>query len=80
MIGKDKVLHFSICATAALLSGFFLGYFSGVMVGLSLGLGKEYGDMVAKGNSWSWADVLADLLGSLFGALLVYMFRMICSF
>ena len=80
MIGKDKVLHFSICATAALLSGFFLGYFSGVMVGLSLGLGKEYGDMVAKGNSWSWADVFADLLGSLFGAFLVYMLRMICRY
>ena len=78
MIGKDKVLHFSICAAAALLSGFFLGCFSGVVVGLSLGLGKEYGDMVAKGNSWSWADILADLLGSLFGSLLAYILRTIC--
>jgi len=77
MIGRDKILHFSICAAAALLSGFFLGFFSGVMVGISLGLGKEYGDMVAKGNTWSWADVLADLLGSLFGALLAYILRIL---
>jgi len=35
-----------------------------------LSLGKEYGDMNAEGNKWSWLDIYADALGVLAGFML----------
>lgn len=36
----------------------------------TLSLGKEYGDMKAEGNEWSWTDILADLFGMVAGFVL----------
>lgn len=32
--------------------------------------GKEYGDSKAAGNHWCWWDILADLMGNIFGLIL----------
>ena len=66
----DKFLHFSVCFGTTFLMGivtFFMGMRDSMIASglfsLGLGLGKEYGDSKAKGNSWSWGDVVADVLG-----------------
>jgi hypothetical protein len=30
---------------------------------LGAGFGKEYGDLVAKDNTWDWKDIIADIIG-----------------
>jgi len=77
MIEKDKVKHFVYCAVATFFVGAIIGPTYGVCIGAGLGFGKEYGDMVAKGNTWSWGDVLADALGIITGALLAFLIRLI---
>ncbi len=53
---KDKLLHFSACFLATLLSPW---------LALGLALGKEYGDHKAQGNRWDWLDMLANISGIL---------------
>lgn len=79
-MGKDKVMHFSASAAAALMAGMatsFLGLLPAVLCGslfsLGLGLGKEYGDSRAPGNVWSWGDILADLLGVIAGDAVLFL-------
>lgn len=55
---KDKLYHFAICLIASLYS---------TELAIGLGLGKEYGDSKAKGNYWSWADIVADISGLAIG-------------
>lgn len=74
---KDKIKHFTYCAVATFFVGAITGPTYGVCIGAGLGIGKEYGDMVAKGNTWSWGDILADALGIIIGALLSFTFRLI---
>ncbi len=38
---------------------------AGAYLAIGLSVGKEYGDSKATGNTWSWEDILADLLGIL---------------
>lgn len=80
MIAKDKIKHFVYSALGTLVAGFILGATYGVCFGVGLGLGKEYGDMVAKGNTWSWGDILADVVGIIVGALLAFLIRLIGGF
>ena len=71
-IGKDKWMHAGVCFAATALT--FIGMhilfpFAPSIVACmlfpaGLGIGKEYGDSKAAGNSWSWADILADVLGT----------------
>ena len=60
-VSKDKILHFSVCCFFSLF-GFY-----GVAFSAGLALGKEYGDSKASGNTWSWGDILADVLGCAVG-------------
>lgn len=70
-IGKDKILHFTVCLIATVLSsvpGFFFMdkwqcVYSSLLFPIGLGLGKEYGDSKATGNKWSWGDIFADVIG-----------------
>lgn len=75
-IQKDKIQHFAVCAIAAFVTACIVGAmskneFAGATAGFSmamgLGIGKEYGDSKAKGNAWSWGDILADALGTIVG-------------
>ena len=76
-IGSDKYAHFVLCAIVALLvgaCGMLMGAsiavigFSGFAAAMGAGLGKEYGDKVNPYNKWDWWDVLADVLGAVFGS------------
>lgn len=78
-LGKDKILHISTCAGIALFVAIIAGVLNapvivaalcGYLCALGTGLGKEYGDKVNPYNKWDWYDVLADICGSLLGALL----------
>ena len=75
--GSDSILHCFICfIIATIVSATFahtptpvaVCYVSGVLVAMSAGLGKEYGDSLDEGNSWSWVDVFWDMVGALLGA------------
>lgn len=68
MIGKDKYLHFGVCAAVALVIGLLHEPVTGALSGIMLGIGKEYGDHKAIGNEWSWGDLAADALGMVAGA------------
>ena len=59
--GKDKLYHFSVCFVIALYST------EAAIVGA---LAKEYGDSKAYGNTWSRADILADVLGIILGTVI----------
>lgn len=72
----DKGVHYSICLMFSLIitliillisGSYWSGILSGLYAGTGLGIGKEYGDMKAHGNYWSWGDILADMLGTISG-------------
>lgn len=69
----DKVLHFGVNFVMALTAFWSWQFAVGICIGLSVG--KEYGDSKASGNKWSWADIIADMLGMGFGLLVVYIVR-----
>lgn len=46
-------------------------WFAGLVCALAMGVGKEYGDECAEGNSWSWDDVAADIVGAIIGASII---------
>lgn len=66
-IGKDKILHFGVNFVMALSAVLSYPFAVGICIGASFG--KEYGDSKASGNSWSWADIVADMLGMAAGLL-----------
>lgn len=61
----DKLLHFGVNFALAMTGFFRIWLAVGLCIGASIG--KEYGDMNAKDNRWSWGDILADLLGMALG-------------
>lgn len=77
-LGRDKLLHLSLCAaiavavmlvmrlTATPLRGSSV---AALLAAMCAGVGKEYGDMCADGNRWDWGDVCADFIGTLIGTL-----------
>ena len=69
----DKVLHFGANFLMALTAVISYPFAVGLCIGASFG--KEYGDSKASGNSWSWADILADMLGMGAGLLVSYLIR-----
>lgn len=70
-IGIDKFYHFGACFISSLFVGLVLGPLSGFVSAMALGIGKEYGDSKAKGNEWSWGDIIADIVGAFVGAIIV---------
>lgn len=70
--------HFMVCLVVAAAIAIivantcalpFPSCMAGFLGALGCGLGKEYGDSKAHGNTWSWADIAADLLGAAVGSL-----------
>lgn len=83
MFKKDKLLHMAVCFMATLLSYGYMRVFNTFwpsfsacwLLPIGLGVGKEYGDSKATGNTWDWADILADVIGTAVGMgiiLLIY--------
>ena len=78
MIGKDKILHAVVCMIAVVACGLAtcwiskdVSFASGIGLAIGLGFGKEYGDSKASGNKWDWRDIVADLIGTGIGAILL---------
>lgn len=78
-IAKDKKIHFSVCAISAVAMMVFMrilsspldvAVLSSQICSIFLGVGKEYGDKVNQNNHWDWYDLLADVVGALFGSLI----------
>lgn len=72
MFQLDKLCHFAACLFITLLWGALTCLatstvgailISAVGAGLGAGFGKEYGDLVAKDNTWDWKDIIADVIG-----------------
>ena len=77
-IMKDKVYHLIACAVIAFAIAsvvantcvlVFPSCMAGFLGGIACGAGKEYGDSKAKGNAWSWSDMLYDVIGAAIGCL-----------
>lgn len=78
-IAKDKKIHFSVCTIAAVAMMAFMRILSSPLdvavvasqvSSICLGVGKEYGDKASPSNHWDWYDLLADVVGALFGSLI----------
>lgn len=72
MFQLDKLYHFTACLLITLVWGVITCIttsaiapilISAVGAGLGAGFGKEYGDLVAKDNTWDWKDIIADIIG-----------------
>lgn len=82
-IGIDKVLHFTfsfiICASISLLLGVFevpvlYIFLISFGAGMCIGVGKEFGDYFNPNSGWDNKDLVADLVGCFFGALISLLF------
>lgn len=67
-VQSDKILHFLVCFVITFMLSFISPIF-GAFVALVLGLYKEFTDSHKVGNCWSWGDILADIIGIVFGFL-----------
>lgn len=67
-VQSDKILHFLVCFVITFVLSFINPIF-GAFVALVLGLYKEFTDSHKLGNTWSWGDILADIIGIVFGFL-----------
>ncbi len=80
-LGVDKAAHIagSCMITVAMSEGlnYLAGYSDntskqfGVSVAFSMGLGKEIHDSLQSNNSFSYKDIIADIVGILVGIMLV---------
>ena len=77
-IAKDKWQHFTVCMIVAAVIAAIVGCtctfplpacLAGFLGAVACGAGKEYGDSKAQGNTWSWADMAADMAGAVVGCL-----------
>ena len=73
---STDILHLVICLVCAFLVSSFVAMFTitpasailaGLFAGIALGMGKELGDHMATGNSWSQKDIIFDFIGSAIG-------------
>lgn len=73
LCGVDKLYHFALSFIICLISTALSSLPIGIAFTLAGGIGKEAYDMLAKnGTGWSWLDLLADVLGVVAGAALMY--------
>ena len=64
------VIAFAIASVVANTCALvFPSCMAGFLGGIACGAGKEYGDSKSKGNSWSWSDMLYDVIGAAIGSL-----------
>lgn len=72
MFQLDKLYHFAACLFITLFWGALTCLSTSAIVpilmsaagaGLGAGFGKEYGDLIAKDNTWDWKDIIADIIG-----------------
>lgn len=77
-IQLTDTLHIVACMFCAFLCSVIIAHATphvapcivgGFLGGMCLGIGKEFGDSRATGNSWSWSDMLFNLIGSAIGCL-----------
>ena len=81
IIPIDKYKHFGVCFIITFVIGIiaiFLNVnsmgssYCGFCAALSAGFAKEYGDVCSDNNHWDWKDIIADILGALVGAGIIY--------
>jgi hypothetical protein len=65
-IAYDKLFHFWFCAGVAILLSFALSPLWVFGITMGIGVAKEVRDAMGYGTP-EWLDLLADLLGTLFG-------------
>lgn len=77
-IGKDKWLHAIVCFVATVAVGGVMSIFgkgislsSGILFSCGLGFGKEFGDLLNPNSKWDWMDLIADLVGTAVGTVLL---------
>lgn len=68
-IGKDKWMHFGVSAFLAFLFALLLPSYIAITITIVIGIAKEVYDKVTCKGSAEWQDLLADVLGSVVGAL-----------
>lgn len=77
-IKLTDILHLGACLVCALVVSAVLAHTTtealpcivgGFLSGVALGVGKEYGDSRASGNSWSWSDMLYNVIGAAIGSM-----------
>lgn len=77
MVSKDFWYHIIVCFLISAICAMTLSLTKatpltaitgGFISALFAGLAKEYGDSKAVGNYWSWSDIVADVIGALFGS------------
>lgn len=68
----DKYLHVTISALLIIIFCLFLPLWVAILITLIIGVGKEYiYDLWINKNKADWYDILADVVGILFGSLIV---------
>lgn len=75
-VQSDKILHFLVCFVVAFVLSFVNPIF-GAVVALIIGLYKEFIDSHKVGNTWSWGDLLADVLGIISGILMWFIITLL---
>lgn len=80
MFQLDKLYHFAACLLITLFWGAITCVatsavapilISAAGAGIGAGFGKEYGDLMAKDNTWDWKDIIADVIGVAVAVLLL---------
>jgi uncharacterized protein YfiM (DUF2279 family) len=61
MFKKDKILHFLCCLVPSLTGWYGLAFVLGAAIA------KEWDDNRERGNTWSWSDIAADVIGMIAG-------------
>lgn len=78
-IAKDKIQHFIVNMIVSYVTAIVVYIYTtdvvcagiaGFFHAAGMSTGKEYGDSKAAGNHWCWWDILADLMGNIFGLIL----------
>ena len=86
-IDRDHWLHIIVCAFVTLVGFYIFGLFmawpwnlvtAGILA-LGIGIGKEFGDMMAKGNHFDATDIVADLVGIAGSVGVVFIIRAISN-
>ena len=78
VINKDKWYHFIICFLITFIFAIIFNLFIsvpisiilGIILSLFIGIGKEIYDKYSPNHYFDWKDILADLLGSIFGGII----------
>ena len=83
MLKTDKLLHLTLCAVIAILTGLISHYLLnhptlesagvGVFAALFVGICKELYDALIEEHSWEKGDLVADFAGAVIGGIIGYL-------